>query len=59
MGRRRALLHHLAQAFVASYRPVDLHRLSRHAAAALERSRRDLRPDHEAVRRWITCSDTE
>ena len=59
MGHGRALLCHLAHAFVSGDGPVDLHSLPRHAAAPLERSRRDLRPEHEAVRRRVTGSDAE
>jgi hypothetical protein len=59
MRRCRAFLYHLPQAFVRGYGPVDLHGLPRHAAAASERARRNLRPDHEAVRRRITGSDAE
>src|SRR5262249_17537012 len=59
MGHGRALLRHLAQALVGGDGPGDLHRLARHATAPLERSRRDFRPEHEAVRRRVTGSDAE
>src|SRR5262249_47467214 len=59
MGHGRALLRHLAHAFVSGDGPGDLHRLPWHATTTLERSRRDLRPEHEAVRRRVTGSDAE
>ena len=59
MGHGRTLLRHLAHAFVGGDGTGDLHRLPWHATAPLERSRRDLRPDHEAVRRRVTGSDAE
>ena len=59
MGCRRALLHDLAHTLVSSHRPVDLHRFARHATTRLERSWRELCPDHEAVRRRVTRCDAE
>src|SRR5262249_35673411 len=59
MGHGRALLRHLAHAFIGGDGPGDLHRLPWHTAAPLERSRRDLRPEHKAVRCRVTGSDTE
>jgi hypothetical protein len=59
MGHGRALLRHLAHALVGGDDPGDLHHLPWHAAALLKRPRRDLRPEHKAVRCRVTCSDAE
>jgi hypothetical protein len=59
MRDRGALAHDLAHALVAGHRPFDLDRALGHAAAALQRLRRDLGPDHKAVGRRIARRDTE